>query len=70
MSADAFRDQGVAVGLSVQMPSEDRRVGWTVSSGDCRVHSEAVGMGAQGLQVSGVSVDMQEQMPVQTRKRK
>ena len=45
-------------------------VGWTLSSGSCRVQREAVGMGAQGLQVSGMSVDMQEQMPVQTRKRK
>ena len=49
MSADAFREQRGAVGLSVQMPSEDRRVGWTVSSGDCRVQREAVGMGAQWL---------------------
>ena len=70
MSADAFREQRGAVGLSVQVPSEDSRVGWTLSSGDCRVQREAVGMGAQGLQVSGVSVDMQEQVPVQARKRK
>ena len=31
----------------VQVPSADRRGEWTVSSGNCRVQREAVGMGAQ-----------------------
>ena len=48
MTAGVWNGDRGSVGLSVQVSSEDRRVGWTVSSDNCSVQREAVGMGAQG----------------------